>query len=138
ALAPQNLLNSACDRTTTASMSFSGNLDTTDCSGAGGKPSPQSGDAPEICVFRFSDITFPAGAKVRITGTRPAAFVATGTLEIDGEIDVAGHRGAGGAGALAIRQLGGNGANGGDNQLYGGGRAGATAAGGARRPSPAT
>src|SRR5262249_26807013 len=135
-LAPQNLLNSACDATASDTVMYSGTLDTTDCAAAGGRASPQSGTAPELCVFKAATIVFPVGTKLRITGTRPAVFVATNTLELDGQIDVAGHRGVGGAGALAARPLGGNGANGGDNQIFGGGGAGHAPPGGAGGASP--
>ena len=49
-------------------------------------------DNPPWCVIAATDLTIDLGT-LAVTGTKPLVLLATGTLSVDGTIDVASHRG---------------------------------------------
>ena len=91
-----NALFEACFDDPPTSLTLT-SFDTNACTGPGFLIVPQPG-GPEVCV-RYAQ-TIVVGSDVEVTGTRPLAVVATGTLDITGTLSVASHvSGSIGAGA---------------------------------------
>src|SRR5262249_29272739 len=134
-LSPANLLPTACDRDAILTRSFTGNvtIDTTDCALSGGVTRAQLGDAPELCVFRFSSVMLQAGASVTFMGSRVPVVVATDNMVLAGTINVAGKGEVGGPGTtpMSLVGRGGAGSCNGDQGGGGGGHAGSGGMGGA-------
>ncbi|MEO0531131.1 MAG: hypothetical protein AAF266_11250, partial [Planctomycetota bacterium] len=51
-----------------------------------------AGPAPEVLAFLFDDFTLGAGYELTGVGSRPIALLATGSMDIDGVIDVSAQR----------------------------------------------
>jgi hypothetical protein len=137
-LSPSNLDASSCDRgpllTGIAYPSGPTQVSTDDCTG--GSVVAQASAGPDLCVFHYSDITVPADAVVTFVGHRIPVLVATGSISLEGTIDVSakGPRPGPGASGLALVVRGasgdsgtGAGAGGGGHLTAGG--SGGTAAG---------
>ncbi len=108
-------------------------IDTTACSVPGATIAPQGGGL-ELCVVRGRDVTVPAGATVRVTGSRGLVLLAARDVLVDGVLDASARGTSAGPGAV----VGGSGAGGngahrdafGDGGGGGGGRCGGGGAGG--------
>jgi hypothetical protein len=135
-LSPSNLLASACDRGGSEDRHVTANLDlnTTTCVASGGGVVPQL-NAPDLCVFRFTNLTVDSGVKVTVTGERIPVFITTGRLELDGILDVSASGENPGPGASPGRMPG-HGSSGGANVPVGGGGAGHLTPGGDGGGSP--
>ena len=70
-----------------APLVLDSDVDTATCGLSDARVQSQVG-GPELCVLRGSDITVPAGATVRVVGPRPLVLLATGTVRIEGTLDV--------------------------------------------------
>jgi len=100
-------------------------LNTTTCTG--GTLVPQD-DGPRLCVFRWANVTLPAGRTLIFRGENIPAIVGTESLLIEGTIDVAGHADLGGP-AAGPESLG-HGSPGEGDKREGGGGGGSAATGG--------
>lgn len=89
----------------------------------------QGANLPKICLMKFIDVTIEAGATVTAVGPNVLSIVATGTMTIDGTVDVsstmaaagpAGTTMAGAGGAPTAISAGGGGAGDGTNGGAGG------------------
>lgn len=67
----------------------------------------QGANLPKICLMKFIDVTIEEGATVTATGPNVLSILATGTMTIDGIVDVSSTMAAAGPGSSLMAGLGG-------------------------------
>jgi hypothetical protein len=139
-LQPSNLAAGACDRGSLGDHDFAADvqIDTSACLASLGVPATQAG-GPDLCIFRFRNVTLEGGVTVRFVGTRVPVILATDSMTVAGSLDVSAQGETGGPGTDRTGVLGGHGGSGtasGDNGGGGGGFGATGGAGGTGTASP--